>query len=245
MNEIETKNDLLSLESLVLQAPKDILSFIQLIKPDYQVNWHHKVITDTINRFIFDDLKRLMIFAPPQTGKSEIVSRCLPAYIFGVNPNARIGLISYNDEFAIDFVRDIKMMMNSTEYQLLFPKTKLNSKNVVTSIQSFAKNTSHTFDIVGYSGNLRAVGRDGSITGRPFTHLIVDDMIKNSMESMSETYRNTIWSLWKSAIWTRVRNVTRVILMNTRWHTDDLAGRILNSDNYGVWDILRIQAIKE
>ena len=61
MNEIETKNDLLSLESLVLQAPKDILSFIQLIKPDYQVNWHHKVITDTINRFIFDDLKRLMV----------------------------------------------------------------------------------------------------------------------------------------------------------------------------------------
>jgi hypothetical protein len=104
MNEKEIKNEFEYNLRLYREAPKDILSFIQLIKPDYQVNWHHKVITDTINRFIFDDLKRLMIFAPPQTGKSEIVSRCLPAYIFGVNPNARIGLISYNDEFAIDFV---------------------------------------------------------------------------------------------------------------------------------------------
>ena len=188
MNASEISREVREIESLAAlfkSAPNDILSFIQLIKPDYQVNWHHKVITDTINRFVFDELKRLMIFAPPQTGKSEIVSRCLPAYIFGINPNARIGLISYNDEFAIDFVRDIKLIMNSLEYQLLFPNTKLNAKNVVTSISSFAKNTSHTFDIVGYNGNLRAVGRDGSITGRPFTHLIVDDMIKNSMESMT------------------------------------------------------------
>lgn len=244
-NEIENdKLELLKIESLFKNASSDILSFIQLVKPDYSVNWHHKVITDTINRFVFDDLKRLMVFAPPQTGKSEIVSRCLPAYIFGINPDARIGLISYNDEFAIDFVRDIKLVMSTVEYQLLFPKTKLNSKNIVSSTKSFAKNTSHTFDIVGAKGNLRAVGRSGSITGRPFTHIIVDDMIKNSEEADSDVYRNSIWGLWKSAVWTRVRNITRVIIMNTRWRTDDLPGRILESDNFGVWDTLSLQAIK-
>lgn len=202
--------------------------FTTYTKPDYQVNWHHKVGFSYLDRWVAGDIKRLILCEPPRHGKSERVSRRLPAYIFGRNPNARVIAASYSADLAAMLNRDVQRIIDSPEYHNLFPNTRLNLKNVKSDAQGSYLKNSEIFEIVGYTGYYRSVGRGGGVTGMGGDFIIVDDPIKNKEEALSETIRDNTWNWYTSTLRTRAEKDARVLITVTRWHLDDLVGRLLD-----------------
>src|SRR5690242_16492702 len=101
----------------ILKPQDSLLAFTRKTKPDYDANWHHEVIFDYLDRFAAGAIKRLMIFAPPRNGKSEAVSRRLPAYLLGRNPDARIVATSYSADLASMMNRDVQRIIDSEDYR--------------------------------------------------------------------------------------------------------------------------------
>ncbi|MFZ1786690.1 MAG: phage terminase large subunit [Saprospiraceae bacterium] len=225
----------------------DFLSFIYYINTDYKANWHHKIIIKELQAFLTDPTKKnLAIFIPPQHGKSEITSRLFPAYALGVNPNLKIAISSYSSDLADSFNRDIQKYIDLKDYYDVFPETQLNSKNVVTT-QNWLRN-SEVFEIVGKKGFLKSVGVGGGLTGRAVDIAIIDDPIKDDKEAQSPTFRENVWQWYIKVLMTRLHNNSKQVLIMTRWHEDDLAGRLLNPEinpNYKDWHVIKLQAIKE
>ena len=109
-----------------------MVDFTTYTYPDYEVNWHHRILCNYLDRFVNGDMDRLMIFMPPRNGKSELVSRRLPAYIFGKDPNASIIACSYGSDLAQRMNRDVQRIIDDEKYFKLFPYTVLNGSNVRT-----------------------------------------------------------------------------------------------------------------
>ena len=248
MNELKTNDLNILREQLKRDAKKgDFLSFIYYINSDYKANWHHKLIAKELQDFLQDPKKKyLAVFVPPQHGKSELTSRLFPAYALGVNPNLKIAISSYSSDLADSFNRDIQKNIDSCEYQEIYPETRLNSKNVVTT-QSWLRN-SEVFEIVNKKGFLKSVGVGGGLTGRAVDLAIIDDPVKDDKEAQSPTFRENVWQWYIKVLMTRLHNNSKQILIMTRWHEDDLAGRLLNpslNPNYKDWKVIKLQALKE
>jgi predicted phage terminase large subunit-like protein len=223
---------------------RTLLNFIRYTRPDYEVNWHHRKVAEALDRVLAGKCRRLMIFEPPQNGKSEQVSRRFPAYALGKKPNLRIVACSYSMSLAEDMSRDVQKIIDSQEYRELFPETRLATQ------RDLEKRTQGQFDIVGHKGYYKAAGVDGSITGKTADIGIIDDPIKNREEAESEVYRERAWNFYQSAFATRqFGDKGAIILCMTRWHQDDLAGRLIaqaeNNPNADKWEILNLPAIAE
>lgn len=241
------KWQLLQLKTMKLSR-ESLEHFTTWTFPQYEVNWHHRAIFDTLNRFIYtDEINRLMIFAPPRNGKSEVVSRRLPAFLFGINPRLNIISCSYSADLTSMMNRDVQRIIDSDEYKNIFPDVRLNDGNTRTT-GNWLRN-SDIFEIVKHGGVYRSCGIGGGITGSGAQILIIDDPIKNQEEADSITYRNKLWDWYTSTAYTRLEKNAKVILMNTRWHEDDLCGRLLalakNDPNADQWHVLSLPAIAE
>lgn len=224
------------------------MNFATYTKPDYQVNWHHGVMCSYLDRFIAGDIKRLMVFMPPRHGKSELVSRRLPAYIMGRNPNAQIIACSYSADLAQRMNRDTQRIIDDPAYQRLFPATQLFGANIRTVAKGTYLRNSDIFEIVGHRGAYRSSGVGGGITGMGFDYGIIDDPIKNRAEAESKTYRDNLWEWYTSTFYTRAEKDAAVLVTCTRWHQDDLAGRLLEhaqAEDGEKWEIVDFPAIKE
>lgn len=228
------------------RARKGVLDFTCYTKPDYEVNWHHKVICDYLDRFVAGEIPRLMFFMPPRHGKSELVSRRLPAYIFGRNPEVSIISCSYGADLASRMNRDVQRIIDSPNYQRLFPGTQLSSPRSWTTQGKFLRN-SDIFEIVGHTGVYRSAGVGGGITGMGCHYGIIDDPIKNREQANSETFREAVWEWYTSTFYTRLEKDAQILLTMTRWHEDDLAGRLLaQSEKEGEeWVVVSFPAISE
>src|SRR3990167_1709573 len=100
---------------------RSLLSFTKFTKRDYEINWHHKMVAAKLDAVLAGTCHRLMIFMPPQNGKSELVSRRFPAYALGKKPNLRIIACSYSDSLSQDMSRDVQRIMSTLDYRALFP----------------------------------------------------------------------------------------------------------------------------
>lgn len=244
-NAISIADAVLELQAIEAEVcRRTLLAFTSFTWPEYEINWHHRIIAAALDKVLDGSIRRLMIFMPPQNGKSELVSRRFPAYVLGRKPNTRIIACSYSMSLAEDMSRDVQRIMSSSEYITLFPKTKLGEG------RDPEKRTQRQFDVVGHKGYYVAAGVDGSITGKTADIGIIDDPIKNSAEAYSETYRNNVWGFYKSAFTTRQFGSTgAIVLCQTRWHEDDLAGRLLSLAKENLeadqWEIISLPAIKE
>lgn len=147
------------------KARRKLIHFITYTKPDYQVNWHHEKLANTLDKFVKKEIKRLMVFAPPRHGKSEIVSRRLPAFIHGINPNARIIATSYSGSLASAMSKDVQRIIDSPRYHELFPNTTLIGSEY-TPIKSRYTRTNQQYEVVGYEGTYYSAGVGGSSTIR-------------------------------------------------------------------------------
>lgn len=236
------------LQQMFRNARGHLLDFTTFTMPKYQVNWHHRVVCNELMDVLNGKTKRLMIFQPPRTGKSELVSRRFPAYSLGIDPSKKFMVTSYGADLANSMNRDVQRIIDSPEYIDLFPETMLPS--MVPGRDGKYKQSSEYFDLVGTGGAYKSTGIGGALTGFGFDIGIIDDFIKDRKDAESATYRQNLEDWYTSTFHTRREdNSSAIILTVTRWHKDDLAGRLLakaaKDPKADQWRVISLPAIRE
>ena len=241
----DTMKRLIKLKRIKLKrdAPERFASFLGYANPKYRAEWFHILIADYCQKLYSGEIKNLMVFMPPQHGKSEIISRNFPAWVLGKNPDLKIAGCSYSLDLASQFSRSIQRTIDSKEYQAIFPDTYLNGSNVRTDTKGYLRNVD-IFETVGRRGFYKAVGVGGGLTGTPVDIAIIDDPVKDATEAYSATYRERVWNWYNTVLSTRLHNDSKQLFIMTRWHEDDLAGRILAREPEN-WEVLSLPAIRE
>jgi predicted phage terminase large subunit-like protein len=201
--------------------------WLELNFPDFTWDAPHLMYAQSyIDKVIDGSIKRLMIFWPPRHGKSEMVTIRLPIYYLERNSNARVMMGAYNQDFANSFSR----------------KTRKLARPIIDI--SNDRDTAAEWETKG-GGSYMCAGIRSGVTGRGADLIILDDPIKNREEANSETFREKIWEEYKDSFYTRLEPNGAIILIMTRWHEDDLAGRILNSEDGGQWEVINLPALAE
>lgn len=215
-------------------ARKSLLEFTKYTLPDFQPGAHHEKICDALERVERGECKRLMIFAPPRHTKSELASRRFPAWYLGRNPNKQIIATTYGHDFAADFGRDVRHIVQDETYSKLF--------DMDLRQDSKSANRWHT----DKGGVYIATGVGGAITGRGADIALIDDPFKNRDEADSEVFRERVWKWYTSTFYTRLMPGGAIIIILTRWHEDDLAGRLIEDMEKGgdQWEIISLKAIE-
>ena len=203
--------------------------FVTYMKPSYQTTPFHKSFMRILQMFATGQIKNLIVQASPQHGKSELSSRMLPAFRLGLNPDTKIAICSYAATIAKDFNRDVQRIIDTPAYQSVFPETQLNGSNVVTISNTYLRN-SDVFEIVNHTGSLRVVGRGGSLTSKTVDVMIFDDLYKDASEANSPQIRQTAWDWYTKVARTRLHNDSQQLIVFTRWHPEDIIGKILETE---------------
>lgn len=220
--------------------------FVTYTYPQYQMGWFHAEICEALDRFLADvaakKSPRLIITAPPRSGKSELVSRRFPAFAFGRNPDLQIISTSYGADLAQRFNRDVQRIIDDESYTEIFPGTRLAAKGEGGFIR-----TGDLFEVVGHRGAYRSTGVGGGITGVGADILIIDDPVKDRASANSPAVRESTWDWYTSTAYTRLSPGGGVIAMCTRWHVDDLVGKLIAAQNEGgdQWQVVNYPAIAE
>lgn len=154
-------------------------------------------------------------------------SRFLPSFLLGLNPDLKIVIGSYSADQAKTFNRDVQRIVNSEAYKAVFPDTFFNNGKV--RMDNVYQCNSEISEPVGHSGFVRAVGRNGSLTGKSVDVAILDDVYKDFNEANSKLIREQAWMWYVNVVRTRLHNNSQEIIVFTRWHEDDLIGRLENS----------------
>lgn len=233
----------LQMKLMKMEAVDDFCMFLAYISHNYEAEWFHREIARRCMAVLKGDIKKLMIFIPPQHGKSLCISQGFPAWALGRNPDLKIVGCSYSADLASQFSRSIQRIIDSDDYKAIFPDTRLNGAGSHKPAKGWIRKLD-TFEMVGRSGFYKAVGVGGGLTGTPVDIAIIDDPIKDAQEAYSATYRSRVWEWYNSVLTTRLHNDSRQIFIMTRWHEDDLAGRILKAEP-DAWNVLSIPAICE
>lgn len=211
-------------EQLRRKSKDDFTSFCGYTDDDLILTDFHKVYYKVLGLFAMGKIKKLMITIPAQHGKSEGSSRKIPAFIFGVDPNRKIAIGSYNATFARKFNKDVQRIIDDPVYSSVFPKTTL--AGMVRGEGTTNSRNTDDFDIVGHKGYLRVLGRGGALTGLKVDLMIMDDLYKDSAEGNSPIIRESVWDWYTSVVKKRLHNDSQELIVFTRWHEDDLVGRI-------------------
>jgi predicted phage terminase large subunit-like protein len=243
--------ELAYLEELEAQSRgrESFRGFIQYTDPNYEMNWHHAILCDKLEEFAQGKIKRLIVEVPPRRGKSELCSRKLPAYILGKNPNAEVIAASYAMDLASRMNRDVQRVIETPRYQALFPKTQIYGRGVQYDSAIMPIRNNEMFEVVNQRGVYKAAGVGTGITGMGFHYGIIDDPVKSMAEALSKTYRQSVWEWYTSTFLTREMGDACILLILTRWHEDDLAGRLLklaeNDPEADQWERVKFPEVKE
>jgi len=222
------------------RANNHLIDFSIATNPKYKPNWHHEEIANELERiesgqFIKDGKKILMVFMPPRHGKSEECTINFPAWYLGRNPDKEIITASYSSDLAVKFGGKTRDLVNGRTYKNIFPNVTL--KKGEEGKAEWMTNS---------NGSYVSVGVGGATTGKGANVFLIDDPIKNAEESESEVFREKVWDWFLSVVWTRLEPNGVVIIILTRWHLDDLAGRILKNDDFkSICKIISYPAIAE
>ncbi len=192
---------------------------------------HLLLLEEYILKAVSSRSGRLIINLPPRHGKSEFMSKFLPTWFLGTFPDKRVILTSYESSFAQSFGRSVMGLLKDS-YDVFGEKIEKNHGSV------------SDFGLEGRRGGMYSIGAGGAITGKGADLLIIDDPVKNDAEAMSQTYRDNVYEWFKATAFTRIEPGGTVILIMTRWHEDDLAGRLLK-DEPDKWTLLNMPAIAE
>lgn len=223
-------------------ARRRLIPFTQRINPRYHAGWVHKDIARRLERFSHEVEKgmspRLMLLMPPRHGKSELASRMFPAWHLGHYPDHEIIASSYNVSLAMTFSKKVKEVLEDPAYQSVFT-TRLHPDN----------RSAEEWTVHNHRGGYVAAGVGGGITGKGAHVLIIDDPIKNAEEADSVDIREKLWDWYGSTAYTRLAPGGGVLVIQTWWHDDDLAGRLqmaMQGDpDADQFEVIRYPAIAE
>lgn len=224
-------------------ARRNLVHFIKRMKPNYQAGWVHNDIGARLEKFSQDvrDRKspRLMILMPPRHGKSEMASVRFPAWHLGHCPDHEIINCGYNMDLPMRFSRWVREIVRDKAYQALFEGTQIDPES----------QSAEAWNVTA-GGGFTAAGVGGGITGKGAHILIIDDPIKNQEEADSITVRDALWSWYWSTAYTRLAPGGGVLVIQTWWNDDDLAGRLqsrMHSEDGKAdqFDVVKYPAIAE
>jgi predicted phage terminase large subunit-like protein len=223
-----------------IKGRKQLVNFITYTDENYDPQWFHEIACKYLDKLQSGEIKKLMMFVPPQHGKSTMSSINFPAYCLGKNPSEKIILGSYNKTKATEFTNKVRKLVKEKTYKELFPDMHLSG---VDSMEYFE---------TSQGGFLKSAGMDSGVTGTSATLLIIDDPFKGRSESNSQTIRDKVWNTYNDDFLTRLDDEGRVLMLYTRWHEDDIAGRILNEKSTyyhekeaSEWVVVVFQALKQ
>lgn len=202
-------------QALLAAARDDMVTYAVLVDALYRPNNFHRFMAKWLHQAIKEEHARLIIEAPPQVGKSTLISQILPAYILGLHPDWPVISASYGDDLVNRNGEAVRRMLTSSVHHDIFPKS-------VISPSTHAKSN---FDTTARGKYYGTTIRGGG-TGFPAKVFIVDDPFKNRDDANSKEYRDTVWSWFKSVVIPRLNRNTILAVMHTRWSDDDLVARI-------------------
>lgn len=226
LNEVETVG-LTEMETEMARR-KYAAYFLLANAPEAKLYPHVKIICDAIQKIIDGQQQFLIIELGPQHGKSMAITETLPSYYLMRYPDKKVMVTAYGENLYSQFADS-----NRDKFTRLAPKLF----GLTTS-----KNTANQFDVRNHKGEAFFTSMLGSATGHSADLLIIDDPIKNSEEAMSPTVKEKIWKEWTNTFSTRLQNNSSVIVIATRWTTDDLSGRLLQQKAYD-WQEIKLPAI--
>lgn len=235
------------------KARDNLIDFTRLMMPDpddpddpdrsrYIVARHHEAIARALEGVEAGLLPRLILAVPPRHGKSQLASRMLPAWFLGRNPYQSVIVSTYNQEYADDFGREVRSLVRAPNFKEVFPGFSLRQGSAASDRIQTNEGGMGVF-----------VGRGGAITGRGADLAIIDDPIKDADEAASPTIRDKLWRWFTSVFTTRLMtSQARMMIIQTRWHEDDLIGRLTDPQNpcYSEqearrWKIIHLPALAE
>lgn len=189
---------------------------------------HFVYICEQLRRVTSGEVKRMMLFMPPRHGKSELVTIRYALWRLLREPRMNIIIASYNQKLAEHFSRKIRWLAESC-------LEVSRSRNAVGQWETAA------------GGGVKAVGVGAGVTGFGGNLIIIDDPVKGMRQANSRVYRDRAWDWYRNDIYTRLEPNGSIILIQTRWHEDDLAGRLLKNMQTGgeQWEMVRLPALAE
>ena len=217
----------------ILAARNRLIPFTEYTYPNYTAAPHHWLIAAKLEAVERGEIKRLILEMPPRHGKSELASKRFPAWYLGRNPENQIIAASYNSELARDFGRDVRNIVAGPEYGRLF--------DARLAADSAAADRWHT----SQGGSYVAAGVGTAVTGRGANVFLIDDPVKDRQDADSELIRKRTIDWYTSVAYTRLMPGGSIIVIQTRWHEEDLAGWLLAEQDKGgdQWDVLSLPAI--
>jgi len=221
-------------EELVAAARDDLAAYALLQFTQFEFARHIQKIVSALEQVERGKIKRLMIFCPPRHGKSLITTQMFPAWYLGRHTDRFVISASYGQELSDDFGRRVRNMMVDSLHRAVFPRCVVAEDS--NSMRRF--NTSA-------GGSYVAVGRGGSITGRGSHLFLIDDPIKDREEANSEKIRKVLQEWFANVVYTRLEPGAAIVLIETRWHEDDLGGWLLREHPEERWHVLNMPAIAE
>lgn len=201
--------------------------------PSFRVGQHHRLIASKLEAVERGEIDRLMILAPPRHGKSLLTSEYFPSWYLGKNPGHQVMHITYGQDLASSFGRKIRNILLEPSFKSTFPICNLSQDS--QSASQFATNE---------KGIYTAIGVGGACTGLGADCLILDDPLKNRQDAESKTIRQNLLDFYKSTAFTRLMPGGRIVLIQTRWHPEDLAGYLLDTEG-DQWTVINLPALAE
>jgi predicted phage terminase large subunit-like protein len=202
------------------KARASLAEFSKHIAPEEPPALHHRLLCDSLDKVFNGEIKRLMVLMPPGSAKSTYATVRFPAYVMGRwdSEGVKKSIISgsYGQDLASSFGRKVRNLVRTPEYKSIFPATELSQDSQSKSEWETAQGC-----------NYKSVGCGAGITGRRSDLGVIDDPIRGRKDADSPTVRDSVWNWYKSDFLTRLKPKSPEILIQTRWHEDDLAGRIL------------------
>ena len=214
------------------EAGQTLLKFTQYTMPDpnaderdflksrYKIAPIHRLLAEAMTSVMEGKTLKLAISVPPQHGKSEIASRRFMAYHIGKLPWKNVLFGTYNQPFAEEFGDDVRSIVEHERFKKVFPTARFKAG-------SRARDHMVTED----GGKISFLGRGGSGSGRPADGFLIDDPMKDAKEAESMTTRNDVWNWFTRVVNARCHRLAWQIIIATRWHEDDLIGRLINPKN--------------
>lgn len=218
-----------------MAARKGLRHFSRRMVPGYTWGPHLGVLVPKLEEAVRSAGARVILTMPPRHSKSLHVSENLPAWYLGNFPDNRIILACHTQELASTFSRRIRNKLNHP----LWPFEGVAVADDKASVKAW--------DIGGHQGGLYAVGVGGSPTGHGANLIIIDDPIKNAQAADSQTFRDELWEWYTGTIRTRLEPGGVIIVTATRWHEDDLTGRLILEQSKGgeVWEEVHMPAVSD
>lgn len=219
-------------KSDIKPSDQPVLSFREFVDrtyPRYQWYRHCIVLADALQKVVDGDLKRLMVFMPPRSGKSLLTSKLFPGYCLYRHPDKWAGIASYGAELAYTLSRSCR------DVYLL---TGGDCRDDAASVKHWETTK---------GGGLWAAGVGGAATGKGYYWGLIDDPLKNAEESSSELIRRKHQEWYESVFYTRAEPDAAIVVIQTRWNADDLSGWLLKQEAESPehWHVINFAAIAE